>query len=94
MYYSMNELLQEYYDRVHHIERNSINTMLNNMSLLTLTILIFLSFAIWIWSIVVLIKYWKVLPTWARVLGIIGLIPVLPLGPVITLVCVYVGKQK
>lgn len=52
------------------------------------------SFIIWIWALVVLIKYWKMLPDWAKVLGIIGVLPILPGGgPIITLIAVYIGKQ-
>ena len=51
------------------------------------------SIIIWIWALVVLIKYWKMLPDWAKVLGIIGVLPILPGGPIMTLIAVYIGKQ-
>ena len=57
-------------------------------------LLIAVSIGIWIWAIVVLIKYWDRLPDWAKVLGVLGLIPAVPLGPVVTLICVYVAKPK
>ena len=91
---SFTNLLQEYYDRTHKIERNVVDNVLNSLSMLSLAIIIFLSFITWIWANYVLIKYWKVLPKWAKVLGILGLIPVVPLGPIITLICVYTGKQQ
>lgn len=47
--------------------------------------------AIWIWALVVLIKYAKVIPTWALVVGIIFM--VLPPGPLVTLIVVYVTKS-
>lgn len=61
-------------------------------SLLVLGVMLFLTFGIWIWGIVVLIKYWKEIPDWAKVLGVLGLLPIIPFGPVLTLICVYVGK--
>lgn len=61
---------------------------------LIIGLLLFLTIGIWIWALVVLIKYWRHLPSWAQVLGVIGLLPILPLGPVITLICVYVTKGK
>lgn len=57
-------------------------------------LLLLVSIGIWIWAIVVLIKYWNRLPDWAKVLGVLGLIPAVPLGPVVTLICVYVAKTK
>jgi len=62
--------------------------------LLIIGLLLFLTIGIWIWGLVVLIKYWKHLPSWAQVLGVIGLLPILPLGPVVTLICVYVTKGQ
>jgi len=61
--------------------------------LLIIALLLFLTIGIWIWGLVVLIKYWKRLPSWAKALGVIGLLPILPLGPVVTLICVYVSKD-
>ena len=52
-----------------------------------------ISFVIWIWAIVVTVKYWNVLPSWAKVLAIIGLLPI-PVGPILTLIVVYIGKNK
>ena len=52
-----------------------------------------ISFVIWIWAIVVTIKYWNALPSWAKVLAIIGLFPI-PGGPILTLIVVYIGKNK
>jgi hypothetical protein len=60
--------------------------------LLIIGLLLFLTIGIWIWGLVVLIKNWKRIPDWAKVLGAIGLLPILPLGPVVTLICVYVTK--
>ncbi len=67
-------------------------------AILGMTVGIFLIFfiivvGIWIWAIVVLIKYWKELPTWAQVVGFIGVLPIIPvIGPVATLISVYATK--
>ena len=52
-----------------------------------------IAIVIWIWAIVVLIKYWKMLPDWAKVVGLLGVLPIVPLGPIVTLIVVYIGKQ-
>jgi len=59
---------------------------------LLLTIAIILSLALWIIGLVLLIKYWKQLPTAVQVLGIIFLIPGIPLGAVVTIVLVLCFK--
>ena len=53
-----------------------------------------ISLGIWIWAIVLLLKYREKLPSWALVLGVIGLVPTLPGGPILTLIAVYVCKYK
>ena len=50
-----------------------------------------ISAAIWVWAVVVTIRYWAILPTWAQVVAVIGLLPS-GFGPIITLIAVYVGK--
>jgi hypothetical protein len=77
-----------------------LNKSMNNVTTILgfgvgIFILIFLiSLGIWIWAVVVLIKYRKELPGWAQVLGIIGVLPILPGGPILTLIAVYVGKDQ
>jgi len=50
--------------------------------------------SIWIWAIVVLVKFWKVLPDWARIIGVLALLPMIPGGPIITLIVVYASKNS
>lgn len=58
-----------------------------------LLLLIILIFGVWIWAIIALINYWKLIPTWAKILGILGIFPVIPFGPILTLVVVYASKN-
>ena len=53
-----------------------------------------ISLAIWIWAVVILVKYWNQLPSWAQVLGVIGVLPILPGGPILTIIAVYIGKSQ
>ena len=47
---------------------------------------------LWIWGLLITIKFWKEIPTWAKVLAIIGL--VVPfLGPVLTIIVVYISRK-
>ena len=59
-----------------------------------LAIILVISLSLWIWGLVVTLKYWKMLPNWAQIFAVLGLIPGLPFGPVVTLIVVYVGKVK
>lgn len=45
---------------------------------------------IWIWALVATIKYWSQLPIWAQIIAVIGLVT--GVGPVVTLIVVYIGK--
>lgn len=57
-----------------------------------LVVALLINLALWIWGLVITIKYWKMLPEWAQIFAVLGLLPVLPFGPIVTLVVVYVGK--
>ena len=48
---------------------------------------------IWIWALVVLLKYWNQLPQWAQVVGVLAQLGVLG-GPIVTLLVVYIAKGK
>ena len=48
--------------------------------------------AFWIWALVATVKFWDFLPTWARVLALVGLLTGIG-GPLLTLIAVYVGKS-
>ena len=48
--------------------------------------------AIWVWALWVTVKYWAILPSWAQILAIVGLMPS-GIGPIFTLVAVYIGKE-
>lgn len=43
----------------------------------------------WIWAVYALISKWNLLPDWAKVLGVLGLIPGVPVGHIITLIVAY-----
>ena len=57
-----------------------------------LILAIVISFVIFIWALIVLIKYGKDMPQWALVVGIIFFF--LPPGPIVTLILVYATKGK
>jgi len=49
----------------------------------------------WIWAVIALIQNWKYMPTWAQVVGLLGVLPVVPIiGPVATLIVVYAHKPE
>ena len=51
-----------------------------------------LSVVIYIWAVIVLIQNWTRLPDWAKIVGALGVIPAVPLGPVVTLIVVYAAR--
>ena len=69
-----------------------------NKKIMGLNVAIFLIFfvihtIIWIWSLIALITFWKQLPVWAKVFGLLGIFGV-GIGPIITLIVVYVSKNN
>jgi hypothetical protein len=79
--------VQEGYDEYDY----GVSTCLNYTLLIVLLVI---SITLWVWALVVTIKHWKELPKWVQVLASFGLIPAIPLGPVITLVVVYTHRKK
>ena len=59
------------------------------MSMAVFLVMILISAVFWIWALVVLIKYWSLLPVWAQVIGCLGLFTNFSVA---TLVVVYIGK--
>ena len=47
----------------------------------------------WIIAIVLLVQNWKILPDWAKVIGFLGVIPVVPGGPILTIIIVLCARQ-
>ena len=52
---------------------------------------IIIALVLWIWALVVTVKYFNVIPLWAQILGILGLVGFG--GPILTLIVVYIGKS-
>jgi len=51
---------------------------------------------LWFWALYATIKFWSVLPTWAKVIAVLGLFFgwTYGIGTVITLIVVYASKGK
>ena len=90
--YLKNNSIEEYKHKNDDSDLKPVGTILG-MGIGLFLFFLLLVVGLWIWAIVVLIKYWTKLPTWAKALGVIGLVPGLPGGPVLTLIVVYIGKQ-
>ena len=56
-------------------------------------VLLIIDLILWIWAIAITIIAWKTLPEWAKVLAVLGLIPIIPFGPIVTLIVVYIAKK-
>lgn len=103
--YSISNLTKEFRENKHIIEAYFKNQSIEGydeeaskimgMSVVPFLILLIISLSIWIWAVFVLVKYWKILPDWAKIIGLIGVIPVFACGgPVMTLIVVYVIINK
>lgn len=55
-------------------------------------ILLVINIAIWIWSVYALVKFWDKLPGWAKAVGVLGVLPIIPGGCIVTLIVVYSVK--
>jgi len=92
-YKNNKDLIKAYLSNQHIENYTSGDNTILGFSIGIFLLLLLITFAIWIWAVVILVKYWNKLPDWAKVLGLIGVLPVLPGGPIMTLIVVYIGKQ-
>lgn len=103
--YSLKNLIKEYFENKEicdacmkgdsiEYNSNSENTLILGMGAAVFLIFLLISIIIWIWALIVLIKNWNRMPDVAKIVGVIGLFPILPFGSVITLICVYGFRKK
>lgn len=59
-----------------------------------LILILWIAIILWFIALFLLVKYWKKMPVWARVLALICLIPKVPAGPIFTIVIVLASKQN
>ncbi len=99
--YSLSNLFEAYnrkkdiinaYVRGDVIENYNEGDKILGLEMSAFLILFIISLAIWIIALVLLIKYWKVIPDWAKVLGVIGIISTIG-GPIMTIIVVLIAKN-
>ena len=61
-------------------------------SYLKLYMLLFL--VTWVIALVVFIQNFNHIQPWAQVLGVVGLLPITPFGPLMTIIVITLGKKK
>ena len=90
---SIRNLVREYHELTRKDREDLDGGKIAGISAGVVLFILAISVAVWIWAVIVIVKYWKVLPAWAKVVGILGVLPVVPLGPVVTLIVVYIAKS-
>lgn len=96
--YSINTLVTEYIKHTNKENYKDPNdpaaagTILG-LSLAIFFVLLLLTIGLWFFALFYLMKHWNELPDWAKALGVLGLIPAVPLGPIVTIIAVAVGKN-
>jgi|LakMenE01Jun11ns_1017448.scaffolds.fasta_scaffold9908505_3 hypothetical protein len=95
--YSLYGLVNAYNEHMKESYNNPQQQQAANIVGMTFGFFVFMLLAnivIWILAIVLLIKYWGVLPSWAKVLGLLGILPIFPFGPLLTIIVVLVAKSQ
>jgi hypothetical protein len=72
---------------------NDSNTFAAFGGIALFMVFLLIAAGIWIWALVVTVKYWNILPVWAQIISVIGLLPT-GVGPIISLIVVYIGKAN
>ena len=79
--------------------RDSTDINVNNTAILGMTLELFLVFFIislvlWICALVLLINNWNIIPDWAKIVGVLGVLPIIPGGPIITIVIILIITKQ
>lgn len=88
--YNKNKVVIDAYIRGEQIE--NFSTDINDIAgteIILIFILFYTYLALWVWACVALYKNWDKISTFAKVLGLIGLLPIIPGGPIFTLLVAY-----
>jgi hypothetical protein len=105
-YYNLIELFKAYKDNKHvinaHINNQTIegysrdtdNTVILGMTLEIFLLFFIISLVLWICALVLLINNWNIIPEWAKVVGVLGLLPIIPGGPIVTIVLVLIITKQ
>ena len=100
--YSVFNLLEEYkanrsliqsYLKGDIIEGVDGDPVVAGMSIGLFVVIIAAVIFIWVWALTATVRYWNVIPDWAKVLALVGLFTGIG-GPVMTLLVVYVSKEQ
>lgn len=93
--YNQNREIIEAYLKGETVEgfTDAVNNTVYNFPIGVFIAIFTLLLTIWIWALIVTIKFWNFIPVWARVVALIGLFTGVG-GPVLTLIVVYVSKSK
>ena len=87
--YFKGQPIEGYHDDSNNDNKNDTFAVFGGVALFMVIFIIM--FGIWVWALVVTIKYFSILPLFAQIIAILGLLT--GIGPVVTLIAVYVGKE-
>ena len=93
-HYAKHQKIIDAYIRGESIEYYTDDDQIMGLNLTIFVVLLIINIILWIWALIITIVAWKSLPEWAQVLAILGLIPIIPFGPIVTLVVVYITTNK
>lgn len=98
--YSIYQLYNAYLDNKNYIDSHLNNDLIENyketkilgMSVTEFVITLSVYIILWIWGLTITILHWKHLHGIVKTLCVIGLIPIVPLGPVFTIILAHGEK--
>ena len=67
---------------------------ISSTAVIIIFIIILGFFLSWVWSIYLLIKHWKEIPDVIKVIGVLGVFQVIPLGHILTIVLVLIYRKQ
>ena len=70
-------------------DKNDLGKTFGNILILA----IFIGVVLYIIAAILLIKFWGQLSDTSKIVGVFGILPIVPFGPVVTLIAIGVGRK-
>ena len=76
------------------MDHSMIPYMMDREWNLTLVIILFIGLLVWSWAIYATITYWNDVPNWVQIIALLGLFTNVLGGPFVSIILIYVMKNK
>ena len=72
---------------------NNKNILILGMALELFLVVLILHIILWVWAVMLLINNWYAIPFWVKLISIVGIMPFVPYGALVTIILISATKK-